>query len=477
MDSIPRSPRVSPLYILPIIRLICSQLGDDLGSIYSMALTSHSQSQVALHALYSHLTEFPGDHYDEPTENNTEHTKGLRKWSSLWKSLAQSSLSSSRTTINYVAALRVLDLNDLGDLMKKFEESSCQTVRAKFFEKGLEEYDKTAALRAKQCGVNYWKAVAESLTDLIVRQTRNVRTLIGPTPVSNRLHYWLNNTSSLTNLQMDSGESLGDERVVRALQGCPNLESLSLNYWTHSMLNGEVYNHDELLARLLRCLARGLRSFIINKAKGCLAKSAISALSSHHGKTLTELKVYALAPDCLYALAASDIINLRSCALYVDQSIDWVESEEKLAALSDFLTRNRSLEDLDVGIPEIHKILGASIRNLQLKSLSVSDISNPIISMIASQALSLENLAIDNGFMFQMQPSFNEVNMPTQICLHKLRILTLSNFGDQFGDWVVGRIVENCPNIMLFSFGSRELSDQTLHHLSKLLRLQILHIM
>jgi len=465
-----------------IIHLICSLLADDLRSIYCLARCSRLYSSVALPALYSHLSKFPADYDDEDrlAEDPTAYTDRLTKWSSLWKTLAYSSLS-PRTTINYAAALRVLNLRDLCSLMEEFSKHFGQTAREDFFDGGLEAYNKTRVMSVgKRNNRRFdWQLSADCLTDLIVKETRNVTTLIRQTTLSDHLHLWLQNTPLLESLQVFSGAPLGDDRVAEALVGCPNLRSLELYYWPPQMINGVLERSDVLLARLLGSMTGGLKRFVIKNGGACFSALALSALTVRHGKSLTELEVVDISPLCFYALAqAPEITNLHCCSIHVDDMAAWADGYMEIAAVSEFFARNTSLERLNVGILETNNVLGGALKSLHLKHLSITHISDEILPdsfwpSIASQASTLETLVLDHTTQFfelQIPPE----EMLRSICLlHKLKTLTIATFYSLVRDSEVGRIVESCPNIEEISFASHALSDVTLQHLCKLQRLRI----
>lgn len=462
-----------------IIHLICSQLAEDLRSIYSLALSSHLYSSVALPALYSHLSKFPADYDDEDrlAEDPTAYTTRLTKWSSLWKTLAHSAITPRKTTINYAAALRVLNLRDLCSLMEEFGKYVGQTARTKFFEDGLEEYNKTRLLSVgkRNNSIFDWQNATDCLTDLIVKETKNVTILIRQTTLPDHLHLWLQNTPSLEALQLFSGSTLGDERVVEALTGCPNLRSLELYYWQPS---GSSEDLDALFARFLRSMVVGLRRLVIKNCRPCFGELALSALAHYHGNTLTELEANDLQSDCFYSLSlASNITNLRSCVLYVDEMVRFAEPEDKFAVVSEFFARNTSLETLSVGIVATSRILGTALPNLHLKHLTITDTVDEVIPdtfwpAISSQANSLETLILDSKDHFLEMKLVPEEMLKAICLLHKLKVLAISAFFPLIRDEEVGRITDNCPDIEEFLVASPALSDFTLQHLSKLKRLR-----
>jgi hypothetical protein len=202
-------------------------------------------------------------------------------------------------------------------------------------------------------------------------------------------------------------------------------------------------------------------------------------LATYHGKSLIELDVVDLLPDCFYALAlAPEITNLRTCSLQVGGLYQAFASDEQFTAVSEFFARNTSLETLNLGIPVVDKVLGTSLKSLHLNHLSITDISDDVIPdsfwpSISSQASSLETLILDSRYRY-FELSLVPEEMLQAICLlHKLKILTISAFYPLVTDEDVGKIVENCPDIEEFSLASPALSDLTLHHLSKLHRLVI----
>ena len=466
-----------------IIHLICAQLADDLRSIYSLALCSRLYSSVALPALYSHLNKFPADYDDEDrlAEDPTAYTQRLTRWSSLWKTLAHSSMTPRTTTINYAAALRVLNLRDLSSLMEEFGKHFGQTARAEFFNAGLEEYNKTRVMSVgkKNGQIFDWQVSADYLTDLIVRETRNVTMLIRQTTLPDHLHLWLENTPSLEALQMFSGAPLGDERAVKALRGCPNFQSLELYYWPPQMIVGAMGDPDGLLARVLGSMTGGLKRLVIKNGGVCFSELTLSALATYHGKSLLELEVVDLLPDCFYALGlAPEITNLRTCSLQVDGLYQAFASDEHFTAVSEFFARNTSLETLNLGIPVVAKVLGTSLKSLHLNHLSITDISDDIIPdsfwpSISSQASSLETLILDSKYRYFDLNLVPEEMLQAICLLHKLKTLIVSGFYPLVTDEDVGKIVDNCPDIEELSLASPTLSDHTLHHLCKLQRLRI----
>lgn len=408
-----------------------------------------------------------------------------------------SALKPRKTTINYAAALRILDLRSLSILMQEFfpdvDPDSTRQIRQaakkQFFEGGLEEYNKTSPSVGEMTGGTYnWIIVADCLTDLIVKETKNVTVLEGRMVYDHlpgHLHLWLQNTPSLEALRLYSGSTLSDERVVEALNGCPNLRSLEFGQWGFP---ADREDADAVLARLLRSMVIGLRRLVIRDSQssgggdsqGCFGELALSALSHYHGNTLRELEVFNLRRKCFFSLhLASNITNLRSCCLYVETKHNsWRDPEEKFAAVSEFFSRNTSLETLNVGIVGTSTILSKALPNLHLKHLIISNFADynsdtPFLPVISSQANSLETLILRNHSYAEHPRRVTEEKLKVICLLHKLRVLTIAGFVSLLLDEQIGRIADNCPDVEEFSVASSALSDCTLQHLSKLKRLRI----
>ena len=79
--------------------MICSVLSADPKTLLRVALSCHSYSHIALPTLYSTLEHFPGDDIvDWLAEKPETAETRIRKWSSLWKSIAMSA-KTPRTTL------------------------------------------------------------------------------------------------------------------------------------------------------------------------------------------------------------------------------------------------------------------------------------------------------------------------------------------------------------------------------------------
>lgn len=446
-------------------------LGDDLQTLYFLALSCRLFSTVALPALYSHLEKFPSDYDDEDrlAEDMQSYTTRLIKWSSLWKSLAKSAQNPHSTTMNYVSALRVLNLRDLLSLMDEFRLARGQRVRNAFFANGLEAYNKVRNFSYGKSNQTMFDVnlAADCLTDLIAPRTTAVTTLIRQTTLPDHLHLWVENMTSLKRLQVFSGEVLGDERVCVAVQACPNLKSLEIYHWPTT-----TQNPDEQLARLFASTAGKLERLVIKNSNSCFRELALSALSHHHGASLKTLEVLTFSPEVLGSLGlATKITNLNSCTIQLSDSL-WPAPSEVLDAFMNFISQNTKLEFIDVGLFPVGRILPSAIRELHLKHLSLTILSvdtllNPFWGGIAAQGRSLESLTLQCedwiDIFYDQEQLFNAIRQ-----LYKLKSLTLTGPFSVMRDENIEEIVNGCPELEELSCTSGGLTDRSLVSLSKL---------
>jgi hypothetical protein len=470
---------------LDIIHYICSQLGDDLGTLYSLALSCRLYSAVGLQALYSNLVKFPSDYDDEDrfAEDAKAYTSRLKKWMSLWKSLAMSALDPTSTFHNYSSSLRVLNLRDLLSLMEEFRAIRSQPLRAEFFAGGLEQCNADTKYPNTDRLFFDYNTATDTLADIITSATRNVTTLIRQTverpvtqddwvsPKPGHLYQWILNLPLLESLQVFSGETFLDERVREAIQYCPNFKSLAIYHWP--FVSRDV---DETMADLLSSISgNGLEKLVITHGGECLREQAVLALDHCHGHSLTHLEVLEVDWYCLNALSTlTRIVNLRSCTLHAHSPSNL--SEEILEGISQFLSRNTSLTRLDLYVHNIQKVLTKALPSLHLKHLAITErLETPLIPdgfwpAVASQADTLHSLTLRP----QSDPRLLELTrmspeMLTAIrSLHNLKYLTISAFAGIVVDSEVEEIVKGCNDLQELCLVSANLTDLSLKYLSTL---------
>ena len=454
-------------------------MADDSGTLYRFSLTTRFYSTIALAALYASLTKFPSDYDDEDrlAEDATSYVVRISRWSSLWKSLAMSALDNQSTTINYARALRILNLRDLLSLMEEFRTLRAQPVRQTFFAGGLEECNKTRTynISGTPQTVFDFNASTDALADIITRDTRNVTTLIRQNTERpsldqpGHLHRWLRHLPALEILQVFSGDTFEDERVRDAVTNCPNLKSLQIYHWPANV------NPDEALSQFVSTISgKGLERLVITHGNSCVRELALSALSSYHGSTLTELEVLDVSDICLSALAmATNITHLRSCTFSLEGVPYDFPNEESCDIVSQFLGRNPWLERLDIGLFGLDKILTPVLPHLKLKYLSITDVLETVLpdsfwNAINSQSSSLELLALKtvNRYPELVRPSAKMINSIR--LLYKLKVLNITAFSVVVNDWDVREIVQSCPMLEDFYLASPSLSNRSLLQLASL---------
>ena len=458
--------------------MICTALSGDSGTLYRLSLTTRFYSAIALPALYASLAKFPSDYDDEDrlAEDATSYIRRITKWSSLWKSLAMSALDNQSTTINYARALRILNLRDLFSLMDEFRSTRSQTVRGEFFAGGLEECNKTSVyVSGTPQTVFDFNSATDALADIITRETRNVTTLIRQTMERpslrspGHLHRWLKNLPALETLQVFWGNAFEDERVRDAVANCPNLKSLQIYHWPATV------DPDQALSKFVSMISgNGLERLVISHGNTCVRELALSALSSYHGSTLTELEVLDLSDECLFALAmATNITKLRSCTFSLERVTFILPNEESCDIVSQFLGQNPFLERLDIGLFGVHQILTPVLPSLKLKYLSITDVLETVLpdsfwTAMNSQSSSLEVLILktDNRYPELVRPSAKMINSIR--LLYELRVLNITAFSVALNDWDIGEICRSCRLLEDLYFSSPSLTNQSLMQLTTL---------
>jgi hypothetical protein len=219
---------------------------------------------------------------------------------------------------------------------------------------------------------------------------------------------------------------------------------------------------------------KGLERLVITHGNFCVRELALSALSSYHGSTLTELEVLDVSDICLSALAmATNVTHLRSCTLSLAGVPYDFPNEESCDIVSQFLGRNRSLERLDIGLFGLDKILIPVLPNLKLKHLSITDVFETVLpdsfwTAINSQSSSLESLALKtvNRYPEFIRPSAKMIN--SIHLLYKLKVLNITAFSVVVNDWDVQEIIQSCPLLEDFYLASLSLSNRSLLQLASL---------
>jgi hypothetical protein len=352
--------------------------------------------------------------------------------------------------------------------MEEYRTPRAQTVRTKFFTGELKEYNKSRSNAVSGKSFDYHLA-ADCLTDLIAPAARNVTTLIRQTTLSGHFHLWLPGLPALESLQIFSGETLADQDVRDALVHCPNLKSLEIYHWLGT-------NPDEALAAFLRSIAgNGLERLIIKGGFVCFRELSVSALGHCHGNTLTELEGIDISASSLEAFSlASSITNLRSCILHTSPGLAEYVTDTIFETMSNFLAQNTHLENLDLNIGHIDKILVSVLPALKLKHLSFSEgriadtLPSTFWSALTSQADSLQSLrfdAPDQLTLSQMLPSDVRDSISS---LHQLRHLTIDGLIRLLTDMDVGTVVKGCPLLEELCLASLALTDETFIQLSSL---------
>ena len=459
-----------------VIHHICTALSNDLGTLYSLALSSRLYSSIALPTLYLKLVKFPSDDDEDRLEEDaTAYVNRVTKWSSLWKSLALSALDPTSTMTNYAAYLRVLNLRDLLSFMEEFRSPRAQCIRAEFFaEKGLQNCNKTYKSAGGQIRYDVNES-ADSLTDIITSGTRNVTTLIRQTselPSPNKpLHFsrWLTFMPALESLQLFLAEVFEDERARHAVINCPNLKSLEIYSWT--MYNAlSTPGPDTSLAQLLSTITgRGLEILIIKHGFLNFGHLSLSALSRYHGKSLKELEILDISDVCLASFGMAQITNLRSCILSYP---GLVIPNTTCDAISQFLARNTSLERLELRFAGLQDIFPTAIPSLRLKHLCLYNFINslfldPLWNAISTQSDSLETLVLGGVSQIPDSPCNTDAMLNAIRPLHKLKVLTITTSGVVVTDGDINQIVSSCRNLEEITLASR-LSNESLKSLSTL---------
>jgi hypothetical protein len=480
--------------VADILHQICAFLHNDLGTLYSLSLCSRLYSSIALPALYASLATFPSnDDEDRLTSDYSAYAARLRKWSSLWRSLALSALNPKNTYLPYAKHLRILDLGDLLSLMDEFRSPRVATLRKAFFEGGLEECEK---LRVFASGTFFdFNLSTDFLADIITRGTRNAIALIRQTPerpsadeAEGHLSRWLLNLPHLEFLQVFSAEVFEDERARDALTQCPKLRSLKLYLWAQAAAMGEAENEDTALSQLLSCIqGSGLERFLMKHGTSTFGQLSISALSYFHGKTLVELEILDISMAALTQFSlAREITNLRSCTLSYDSQVaPDAGNHEYVHILSSFLSSNTALRVLDIRLPLFQSIINGTLKNLHLNTLRITEIAKSVPETvivpefwkaISTQALCLEELHLPPPFISDnslVEFSDLPTDMISAICsLSKLRVLGANGFTRYITDDDILSLGLHCSELEQLSVIAPNLTDTSLEGLCKLPKLK-----
>lgn len=451
-----------------MLHLLCTILSDDLGTLYRIALTSRFLSTIALPVLYSSLTEFPSDIDDE--DRLAQDATSVKKWSSLWRSLAFSVLKPNSTAANYAASIKVLNLRDLYSLMEEFRSWRGQETRTAFFSGGLEHCNKSRKVTIGRVQEIFDVNLStDLLTDIIVAGTRVCTVLIRQTiEMANQdpghLHRWLSHMPALQALQVFSGQGLEDERVRTAIQLCPNLKSVEMYHWPEAA-------GSDFAAFLSSITGPGLERLVIKKAS-FFEQLSLSALSHFHGATLTDLELLETEASFVNALGiGTSITNLRSCSIKPQRGVI-LDEETLIRRVADFFTRNTKLEKLSLRIEFAEPFLSQVLPSLHLKSLTLFDLfdARDLCSAIPSQSNSLEEFQLDSTTEAALALdifSEPEVFLDAICSLPKLKRLRI-NYSFLIGDWEIERIVNNCPQLTDLYVASLALSNMGLRALCRL---------
>jgi hypothetical protein len=333
------------------------------------------------------------------------------------------------------------------------------------------------------------------LADIITRGTRNAVALIRQTPerpsadeAEGHLSRWLLNLPHLEFLQVFSAEVFEDERARDALTQCPKLRSLKLYLWAQAAAMGEAENEDTALSQLLSCIqGSGLERFLMKHGTSTFGQLSISALSHFHGKTLVELEILDISMAALTQFSlATEITNLRSCTLSYDSTVAPVTSDpEYVQILSSFLSSNSSLRFLDIQLPLFQSIINATLKNLHLNTLRITEIAKSVPETviipefwkaISTQASSLEELHLPPPFIYDNSlVEFSDIptDMISAICtLSKLRVLGANGFTRYITDEDIHSLGLHCGELEQLSVVAPNLSDASLEGLSKLPKLK-----
>jgi len=486
-------PPLTPSLLIDIVHLICSFLHNDLGTLYSLSLACRLYSTIALPALYTSLTTFPSnDDEDRLQPESLQTSARLRKWSSLWRSLALSALDPQRTFLPYARHLRVLDLRDLLSLMDELRPSRMAPWRKAFFADGLEECEK---VRVFASGTYFdFNLSTDFLADIITKGTRNAVALIRETPErptaeeqgEGHLARWLLNLPHLEFLQVFSAEVFEDERVRDALTQCPKLRSLTIYLWSQAAALGEATAEDSALSQLLSSAGQGvgLERFVMEHGTRTFGQLSISALSHFHGRTLVELEILDISTSALTQLSlASNVTQLRICTLSYDSHItpEIDNIENYIKTLSSFLSSNASLQILDIRVPNMEAVLKSSLQNLHLHTLRLTELIKPRVESlfgpdfwkaISTQSSSLQELYLPPPLVSENSlVEFSDLpgDMMTAVCsLPKLRTLEARGFTRYITDEDVYNVVINCRELRQLMLTSPLLTDAALMSLSGL---------
>ena len=388
-----------------------------------------------------------------------------------------SALDNQSTAFNYARALRVLNLRDLLSLMEEFRPPRSQPIRAAFFAGGLEDCNKTRSynITGTPQTVFDFNTSMDALADKITRGTSNVTTLIRqntepPLTQPGHLHQWLRNLPALEILQVFSGDTFEDDRVRDAVTNCPNLKSLEIFHWP------AVVDPDEALSQLVSTISgKGLERLVVHSGNNCVRELALSALSTYHGSTLTELYVMDISDSFLSALAmATNITNLRICTFGLSVlNYNVSRNEESCDIVCQFLGQNTSLERLDLGLYGADKILTPVLPSLKLKHLSLTDVLETVLPdsfwmAMNSQSSTLELLHLKTVSRYPelIRPSTKMINSIR--LLYKLKSLTITAFSVALNDYEIGNIVESCPLLEDVYLASPSLTNHSLLELTSL---------
>jgi len=250
---------------------------------------------------------------------------------------------------------------------------------------------------------------------------------------------------------------------------CPNLKSLQIYHWP------AVFNSDKALSQFVSTISgKGLERLVVTHGHRCVRGLALSALSTYHGSTLTELEILDISDSCLSALAmATNITKLRSCTFSLGSMNYNFNNEESCNIVSQFFAQNSALESLDIGLHGVDKILTPVLPSLKLTHLSITDVLETILpdsfwTAMNSQISTLESLTLRtlNRYPELVRPSTKMINAIR--LLYKLKSLTLTAFSVALNDYEVEDIVYSCPLLEDVYLASPSFTNRSLTALATL---------
>jgi len=229
------------------------------------------------------------------------------RWSILWRTIILSALD--KTLYPYCRHLRELDLQDLGGLLDRLDETKFKKVSQQFFAGDLARFHHVMRTTRKSGASRLdLKAILTDVGDLLTQKAPMLEAISEPASsdvLSTALPGWAARLSHLQELSLWNGITLKDEALQNLLRVyCPKLQVLSIFIATGSSATDS--EPDRYLGQFIDGMPNDMLTSFENINTSGIGAQTCLALNSH-GRSLTTLKLY-LDEEGLLALG-----SLKGC--------------------------------------------------------------------------------------------------------------------------------------------------------------------